>query len=120
MCFYLPWIIALVLWIFLLRSLKNHDKNLHYSFGNLTKRHQSIESRISQPNTQSFIERDQRNLSECLKMRQKSSRAPLETFTNSNSNGNRKVVTVSKLRSQNVNKLTLTVVVLCFTNLICR
>ena len=118
MCFYLPWIIALFLWFFLLRSLKNHDKNLHYSFGNV-KRCQSINNSNTDSNIQLFKGKNRKN-SSYLEMKHRLTKSTPNTAESSINSHNKKVISISKLRSRNVNKISLTVVVLCFTNLICR
>ena len=85
--FYLPWLICLVLWIFLLRSLKNHEKGMNFSFRKYLN-----------------------------------SRAPDSTknLTRKNAHGIDSMIFNYQTRLSSYNKITLMVVALCFTNLICR
>ena len=90
--FYLPWLICLVLWIFLLRSLKNHEKGMNFSF----RKYQN-----SQENNK-YIPDSTKNL------------------TRRNAHEIDSIIFNYQTRFSSYNKITLMVVVLCFTNLICR
>ena len=196
MCFYLPWIIALVLWLFLLRSLKKHDRRFNYSFGHSmaievsgTTVNQASLRRTSRKNSKTAQESGgkeasapslneatlpktsrknsstnsekgvplqnlkdddtivvdlpstrctslrattKRKVSYCRAANRKLSRrdtlngGSLLMTNNSNTNKHaslscdNRFLLITKQRSKNVNRITLTVVILCFTNLICR
>jgi len=85
MCFYLPWTLSLIFWIFLLRSLKESSKNLQIQ-GSYTS-----------------------------SLAKKSPSTPSDSFKDTNSR-----MSNTDTRKRNTNRITLMVVVLCFTNLICR
>ncbi len=124
MSFYLPWLISLILWLFLLRSLRKSERNFNYNF--------------------TFSSRDSANLNSIYNTLDKQNSKYRENYTNETSsiklintttttrkqiNNDLKIPIINetrfnnaqiRMRSTRFNKITLMVVVLCFTNLICR
>ena len=96
MCFYLPWSLALIFWIFLIKSLRNSSKE--FGIDCATTRNFSI----SVSTNRNFFRHDSKN--ESLRL---------------NSLGDCRI-SHSTLRKRSYNKITLMVSILCFTNLICR
>jgi len=160
MCFYLPWITALVLWLLLLRSLKKHDERFTYSFGQSIARTSRENSRNNQANSEretpcSSVKymnlpktHSKNTIAECgrgvplrnlkeddtvgltfgrrkklLRQSFKSSKSNTinsETLLTANNSCKNRFLSITKQRSKNISRITLTVVILCFTNLICR
>lgn len=131
MSFYLPWLISLILWIFLLRSLRQSEKNFNLNFtfsskdsniglhsfnnsnSNTMENHQ-----FKRDYTNGFLNEPvyQSSSSKLLNPNYRKTEPRLST-TLSESRVNSAQL---RLRSTRYNKITLMVVVLCFTNLICR
>jgi uncharacterized protein YcfL len=167
MCFYLPWIIALVLWLLLLRSLKRHEKrfqteisgaNFNQSSLHKNSHNNSKSSQVSNEKEKSVRTRRRLNYFDSEKGLQLYSKEK-ETITSfgscrslsakmkvsdwkawkktkkntdttnfdlmmASTSNNRasigRLLVITKQREKNVNKITLMVIILCFTNLICR
>jgi hypothetical protein len=124
--FYIPWLISLILWLCLLKSLRKSERDFQTK-----KRDNSI--RRSWNNQQSISQFDSlifdTNLIDNNMNRYKTNSSKTKMNENINSsilhNNNRSNLTQfeqasSFNRTSSVNKVTLMVVVLCFTNLVCR
>ncbi len=126
--FYIPWLISLILWLFLLRSLRKSEKDFRM---NIRETETTLRRRWNnQPSISRFDSlifdinlTDSNNLT---KAKQKIKRKNInKTESISSSILNRSNITQfeqasSFNRTSSVNKVTLMVVVLCFTNLVCR
>jgi hypothetical protein len=159
MCFYLPWITALVLWLLLLRSLKKHDERFTYSFAQSITRTSRENPKSNQTNSETEAPSSSvkymnlprthskntiaewgrgvplRNLKEddtvltfgrrknLLRQSSKSSKSNIinsQSLLTANNSCKNRFLSITKQRSKNISRITLTVVILCFTNLICR
>jgi len=135
MCFYLPWLIALTLWVFLLRSLRRSERNFNVTF--IAKDSPSTNSLALQPYLQhnnSTTSNHPHNLNHQSSSGGIFSKRPsnIEMFfdmhgsAKSSSNGGHILhntdsrINNAHTRLRSYNRITLMVVVLCFTNLICR
>lgn len=139
MSFYLPWLIALTLWIFLLRSLRRSERNFNAPF--ITKDSPSTNTLAMQPFIQQHPNANMVNHNvqhhnssnnhaggifskrpsniEMLYDAQGSGKS----FSNGGThilNNNDSRINNAQTRLRSYNRITLMVVVLCFTNLICR
>ena len=130
MSFYLPWLISLILWLFLLRSLKQSERNFNFNF--------TFSSKDSTTVGQSINNSIYNTIDRQSKHRDTFSSAQEATYLNSSTklvnnvsrkhggelrsqlNESRVNSAQIRMRSTRFNKITLMVVVLCFTNLICR
>ncbi len=127
MCFYLPWLIALILWLRLLKTLRQSEKNFNILL-------MSKDTAPSAP-TSTLIKNSSSNTLETQNKRTSAPQRSSISIFRSNQNlqvslgegANTNVVLNSESRMNNAqtrkksyNKITLMVVVLCFTNLICR
>lgn len=130
MCFYIPWLIALITWIFLLRSLKKHNENTNYLIGGNYKSDRKHSKTVSvkytngRPKTSITMEEvpediiasgDERSVIS-VKSILKPPSVSHKLFVHA-------LLVNQKQRCSNstiYNKITLTVVVLCFTNLVSR
>ena len=126
MCFYLPWLIALILWLFLLRSLRKSEKNFNFTFYSSKESssiNQSINNSIYNIIEKSMIVKQESfintNFNEgCSKYNLNGSiRVSKSGCMNQNTDSR---MNNAQTRLRSYNKITLMVVVLCFTNLICR
>jgi hypothetical protein len=134
MCFYLPWLLSLTLWLFLLRTLKRSEKNFNVSL--VSKDTTSVMSPLFTPNQNinnnnkksvfSFAETD-KNISR--KKSRYSADSLSSTVNNHHPNLNLQHSTTlssdsrmnnAQTRKKSYNRITLMVVVLCLSNLICR
>ncbi len=158
MCFYLPWITALVLWLLLLRSLKKHDERFTYSFAQSITRTSRENPKSNQANSEreassssvKYMNLPRTNskntIAECgrdvplqnlkeddtvligrrKKLLRQSSKSSKSNTLNSesrltvNNSYKNRFLSIKKQRSKNISRITLTVVILCFTNLFCR
>lgn len=129
MCFYIPWLIALITWIFLLRSLKKHNQNTDYLMGGNYKSDRRYSKTVSVKYTNgrskssipmeevpedSTAYGDERSAIS-VKSILKSPSVSHKSFVHA-------LLVNQKQRCNNstIYKITLTVVVLCFTNLVSR
>nr|QVK45707.1 G protein-coupled receptor [Proales similis] len=117
LCFYLPWLIALALWLCLLRTLKRSERNFKSSLSarelsTITAHgaHQSSTMSASDRSRKKRLSKENKNGQQRQDDSMRSDRAESFRFGIHN---------VEK-RQRCYNKITLMVVVLCFTNLICR
>ena len=140
MCFYLPWLIALTLWIFLLRTLRRSDKNFNVSFvskeSNIAPltNHKNFNNNNTNTNSNNNNTRNNNSVYKTNLSKEKrgsnginDSIRVLNSNTNTSNAINHSIILNTESRISNVqtrqrsyNKITLMVVVLCFTNLICR
>ena len=97
MCFYLPWSLALIFWIFLIKSLRKSSRE--FGFDIVSRQNSRRESRL-----ESSVYLKKETYSQSFRM------SPMRDSGMSNVG----------MRSRSYNKITLMVSVLCFTNLICR
>ena len=121
MCFYLPWFTALILWICLIRSLKNHNREVQYS---LSETNDSRRNSRNDSRRKKFLPKgsSRGSLNTCPELAiQKSEFYPLSSRRQSKNHRSTLNDEHQKgKRSRNANKITITVIVLCFSNLISR
>jgi hypothetical protein len=141
MCFYLPWLIALTLWLFLLRSLRRSERNFNVTFIAKESSTQAALPFVAQPTT------NNNNLN-TTSVQQNGATLLAPINGGGGSGGSKRGSTVetsvymdgsiknmhngsilnnvdsrinnAQTRLRSYNRITLMVVVLCFTNLICR
>lgn len=140
LCFYLPWLLALTFWLFLLKTLKRSEKN----FNNMSSvsKESSLISPLLHPssatngssggtiffNHSSNLNGKKLSLNRPSLIESTASEPPQQQRLHANSitrNSSIMLNTESRInnaqrRKNSYNKITLMVVVLCFTNLICR
>lgn len=109
--FYLPWCVALILWLFLLKALKKSEKNFNASF--IPKDSPTLNIPVLEPLKNSF--RNNHFFSHSLYSHENSSIHSHNPVQNTDSRINN-----AQTRQRSYNRITLMVVVLTFTNLICR
>lgn len=125
MCFYLPWLIALTLWIFLLRSLRKSERNFNISF--VAKESSTILTTPFLPgtnannvnnntNTNSLYGNYFFNTKRCSQI-VNTNNAENATILVQNADSR---INNAQTRLRSYNRITLMVVVLTFNNLICR
>jgi hypothetical protein len=128
-CFYLPWLTSLTLWIFLIRSLRKSEKNFNISFVAKEFSITGAYGTASGINASNYLNLDKSLLNresyESSSQRNNSILADANNKLVQNSTGNifsnnDSRVNNAQTRMRSYNKITLMVVVLCFTNLICQ
>jgi hypothetical protein len=145
MCFYLPWLIALTLWLFLLRTLRQSEKNFNISFVSKDSSIIVASAPLMQPTAPHHHNQNNHRVLHVAKAGSSSVDYRMSTRKSHSHqkcaaddslrlhqhqhgvNHSSSVILNSESRISNVetrqksyNKITLMVVVLCFTNLICR
>lgn len=128
MSFYLPWLIALTLWTFLLRSLRKSERNFNVTFiakDSNTMATPFLQTNPTQHANSSFLlavnpthhggskRTSAVESSVCLD-------GSIKTHNGSILNNTDSRINNAQTRLRSYNRITLMVVVLCFTNLICR
>lgn len=134
MCFYLPWLIALTLWIFLLRSLRRSDRNFNVTFiakdspstntlpvppySPKTNGHHQLTHQTSGSGTGGGLFSKRPSNIDVFFDAHGSTKISNGGGNILNNNDSR--INNAQTRLRSYNRITLMVVVLCFTNLICR
>lgn len=129
MSFYLPWLIALTLWIFLLRSLRRSERNFNVTL--IAKDSPSTNTLALQPYLQQQQGNNHHTSHGGIFSKRPSNievffdaQGSAKSLTNGASqhilNNNDSRINNAHTRLRSYNRITLMVVVLCFTNLICR
>lgn len=106
LCFYLPWCLALILWLFLLKALKKSEKNFSFS------------SKDS-PGNSTLLKNSFNNQNIFGRHSLRSNHAESSSIHSHNLVLNSRINN-AKTRQKSYNRITLMVVVLTFTNLFCR
>lgn len=142
MCFYMPWVLALVFWVFLLKSLRKSQKEFNTT-ANDGKEFSVMNSSVPMKNNNTKYESNNNISSNNNNNNSANSKfLAVKNHKNNNlnsslntstiyldqpTNGSRSISPNLESRTNNAenrlrsyNKITLMVVVLCFTNLICR
>ncbi len=103
LCFYLPWSLALIFWIFLIKSLRNSSNqfpnsicSIHYTSNNSNRQIPFVNMKKSKSLVEIQSERGR---------------------LNSMANGR---ISLREIHKNSYNKITLMVSILCFTSLMCR
>ena len=124
MCFHIPWLTALITWFFLLRSLKKHNKNIGLLTGGNFKsdtKYSSTRNRHNALEENSLVNSPSQSQASAhgIKLQKTSFNKQLP---GSQKSFNLKTLSGSQKPRPNTNvyKITLTVVVLCFMNLVSR
>lgn len=124
MCFYLPWLIALTLWIFLLRSLRRSERNFNVTFiakdSPSTNTLSLLQNNQSQYNGGGLFSKRLSNIETSVYMESQGGSTKGSTNGGHILNNNDSRINNAQTRLRSYNRITLMVVVLCFTNLICR
>lgn len=133
MSFYLPWLIALTLWIFLLRSLRRSERNFNVTFiakdspstntlaiQPFLQQHQNANNMTANNHSSSGIFSKRPSNIEMYYDAQGSGKSLSNNGTAYILNNTDSRINNAHTRLRSYNRITLMVVVLCFTNLICR
>ena len=132
LCFYLPWLTSLLLWFFLIRSLRNAERNFNtpkeslYSGASLSmSAYTSI--RHHSKRTGSTLKKHQNNkngsiCSNNINLKNNSTKPVQQLVGLHDDYGASRRISVNFVQNRNrsYNRITLMIVVLCFINLICQ